>query len=243
MVLEVNAVLFDLGGTLHHYHREEVFRTILKEKGIEVRASEVLRAYDVTDPTFARLTAELPQEVMWPDTLLEQLDLMMVKEIGITEDCEKLASYLRQNWDRVDRQLPQSMVRTAYPDVVPCLEATRRLGLKMGIVSNIPSEERLRNELEAIELAKFFTILVSSGSVGISKPNKRIFHLAAKKLDEPLNKILFVGDDLQRDYYGAIHAGMKAVLIDRRDILKDETTVCRISSLEQLPPILAQSTD
>ena len=90
-VLEVKAVFFDLGGTLHHYHREEIFRTILKEKGIEVRASEVLRAYDVTDPIFARLTAELPQEVMWPVMLLEQLDLMMLKEIGITEDCEKLA--------------------------------------------------------------------------------------------------------------------------------------------------------
>ena len=243
MVLEVNAVLFDLGGTLHHYHREEVFRTILKEKGIVVGASEVLRAYDVTDPIFARLTAELPQEVMWPDTLLEQLDLMMVKEIGITEDCEKLAGYIRQNWDRVDRQLPRNTVRTPYPDAVPCLEATRRLGLKMGIVSNIPSEERLRNEIEAIGLVNYFPILLSSGSVGISKPDKRIFHMAAKKLDEPLDRILFVGDDLQRDYYGAIHAGMKAVLIDRRNILKDDTNVCRISSLEQLPPILAQSAD
>jgi HAD superfamily hydrolase (TIGR01549 family) len=195
-VLEMKAVFFDLSGTLHHYDREEIFRTVLKEKGVEVRASEVLRAYNVMDHIFARLTAELPEEVMWPDMLLEQLDLMMLKEIGITEDCEKLARYIRQNWDRVDRQLSQNTVRTAYPDAVPCLEATRRPGLKMGIVSNIPSEERLRNELEAIGLVKFFPILVSSGSVGISKPDKRIFHLVAKKLDELPNNILFVGDDL-----------------------------------------------
>ena len=239
--MKVKAVLFDLGGTLHHYHREEIFRAILKEKGIEVRRGEVLRAYDATDPIFARLTAELPQEVMWPERLLEQLDLMMLKEIGVTDDCENLARYVAQNWDRVDRQLPQNTVRTAYPDAVPCLEATRRLGLKMGIISNIPSEERLRNELEAIGLVKFFPILVSSGSVGISKPDKRIFHLAAKKLDELPNNILFVGDDLQRDYYGAIHAGMKAVLIDRREIVKDDTNVCCVSSLEQLPLILSQS--
>jgi FMN phosphatase YigB (HAD superfamily) len=77
--LNLKAVLFDLGGTLHHYRREEVFRAVLKEKGIEVRIDEVLRAYDVTDPIFARLTAELPQEVMWPDQLLEQLDLMMLE--------------------------------------------------------------------------------------------------------------------------------------------------------------------
>ena len=240
-VSNVKAVLFDLGGTLHHYRREEVFRGVLKDKGIDVRISEVLRAYDVTDPIFARLTAELPQEVMWPDQLLEQLDLMMLKEIGVLDDCENLAHYIRQNWDRVDRQLPQNIVRSAYSDAPPCLEAIRLLGVRMGIVSNIPSEERLRKELEAIGLIQFFPMLISSGSVGISKPKKEIFHLAAKKLNETPENILFVGDDLQRDYYGAIHAGMKAVLIDRREIAKDDTNVCRVSSLEQVPLILSQS--
>jgi HAD superfamily hydrolase (TIGR01549 family) len=196
----------------------------------------------VTDPVFARLTAELPQEIMWPDQLLEQLDLMMLKEVGIAGDLETLARYIRQNWDRIDRQLPQNTVRSAYPDVPLCVEAIRKLGLKMGIVSNIPSEERLRNELETIGLIEYFQVLVSSGSVGISKPNKEIFHLAAKKLNEVPENILFVGDDLQRDYYGALQAGMIAVLIDRRGIFKDEPNVCRLSSLEQLSPTLSKST-
>jgi putative hydrolase of the HAD superfamily len=134
------------------------------------------------------------------------------------------------------------MVRSPYPDAPPWVEAIRKLGLKMGIVSNIPSEERLRNELEAIRLTQFFPMIVSSGQVGISKPNKAIFTFAAKMLNEPPSNILFVGDDLQRDYYGAIHAGMKAVLIDRRGIFKDEPNVCRLSSLEPLPPILSHST-
>lgn len=111
----------------------------------------------------------------------------------------------------------------------------------MGIVSNIPSEERLREELETIGLIQFFRVLVASGTVGVCKPNNEIFHLAAKRLNEVPSDILFVGDDLQRDYYGAIHAGMKAVLIDRREILKDDTNVCRVSSLDQVPLILSQS--
>lgn len=237
----MKAVLFDPGRhSTHHYRREEVFRAVLKEKGIEVGIDEVVHAYDVTEPTFARLTAELPQEVLWPDTLLEQLDLMMLKEIGLTED-GNLARYIRQNWDRVDRSLPQSLVRCAYPDALSCVASIRKLGLKMGIVSNIPSEERLRQELETIGLIQFFPVLVASGRVGASKPKKEIFHLAAKRVNEPPGNILFVGDDLQRDYYGAIHAGMKAVLIDRREILKGDTNVCRVSSLQQVPLILSQS--
>ena len=237
----MKAVLFDLTGTLHHYRREEVFRAVLKEKGIEVGIDEVVHAYDITDPIFAQLTAELPQEVMWPDTLLEQLDLMMLKEIGLTEDCGNMARFIRQNWDRVDRSLPRDLVRCAYPDALPCVASIRKLGLKMGIVSNIPSGERLRQELEAIGLIQFFSVLVASGTVGISKPKKEIFHLAAKRLNEPPSNIVFVGDDLQRDYYGAIHAGMKAVLIDRGGALRDDTNVCRVSSLEQVPLILSQS--
>lgn len=165
----MKAVLFDLGGTLHHYHREEVFRTILKEKGIEVRASEVLRAYDVTDPIFARLTAELPQEVMWPGMLVEQLDLMMLNEMGIREDCEKLASYIRQDWDRVDRQLPQNVVRTAYPDAVRCLSREKTWLENGNSIQHSIGRTSKKRAFEAIGLVKFFPILVSSGSVGVSK--------------------------------------------------------------------------
>ena len=112
----------------------------------------------------------------------------------------------------------------------------------MGIVSNIPSEARSRQELERIGLIQFFPVLVASGAVGVSKPQKEIFQLAAKRVNEVPNEILFVGDDLERDYYGAMHAGMRAVLIDRRGAMKANTNVCRLSSLEELPPILAQST-
>jgi putative hydrolase of the HAD superfamily len=178
---------------------------------------------------------------MWPDQLLEQLDLVMLKEIGITDDCEDLARYIRQNWDRVDRQLPQNIVRSAYSDAPPCLEAIMDLSLKMGIVSNIPSAERLRRELEGIGLSRYFSVLIASGSVGFAKPNKQIFHVAAKEIGETPGSILFVGDDLHRNYYGAIQAGMKAVLIDRRRVLKDDSNICRLSSLEQLPPLLTQS--
>jgi putative hydrolase of the HAD superfamily len=166
---------------------------------------------------------------------------MMLKEIGITSDVEVLARYMRQNWDRVDRQLSRSTVRSAYSDVPPCIEVIRKLGLKLGIVSNIPSEERLRNEPKLIGLIQFFPVLVSSGSAGTAKPNRAIFHLAAKKLNEAPDNILFVGDDLQRDYYGALHSGMNAALIDRKGIFKEESNVCRLSSLEQLLPLLSQS--
>lgn len=51
--------------------------------------------------------------------------------------------------------------------------------MKMGVVSNIESEQRLRKELGLIGLSEFFPVLVASGSVGYAKPARQIFDIAA----------------------------------------------------------------
>lgn len=108
----------------------------------------------------------------------------------------------------------------------------------MGIVSNIPSHERLTTEIASLGLTRFFQTVIASGSIGIAKPDKLIFESAAKKIDEPISEILFVGDDLRRDYEGATQAGMRAILLDRRGIFKKHD-VCRISSLREVPSIIS----
>lgn len=210
---------------------------ILKENGIQLNVEQALQAYGATEPIWAELTAELPQTVLWPDEIFEQLDILLLQQLRIPGDIVELARLIRQSWNQMDRQLPQPQLRTAYPDAIPCLEAIRNLGLKMGIVSNIPSEDWLRRELEIIGLVKYFQILVSSGSIGIAKPDRRIFKIAAEKIQTKPPDILFVGDDPQRDYHGATEAGMKALLVDRKELFT-RTKMRRVSSLEELPKIL-----
>ena len=210
---------------------------ILKENGIQLNVEQALQAYGATEPIWAELTAELPQTVLWPDEIFEQLDILLLQQLRIPGDIVELARHIRQSWSQMDRQLPQTQLRTAYPDAIPCLEAIRNLGLKMGIVSNIPSEDWLRRELEIIGLVKYFQILVSSGSIGIAKPDRRIFKIAAEKIQTKPPDILFVGDDPQRDYHGATEAGMKALLVDRKELFT-RTKMRRVSSLEELPKIL-----
>lgn len=209
------------------------------EKRLDVSASEILRAYEAVDPIWAELTAKLPQQYLWPDTVFEQLDQLILDHLGIGQGRYNIARFVRENWNRMDQELPQSVLRTAYDDALPCLTSLAGLGLKMGIVSNIPSEERLRSELEAIRLNHFFSVLIASGTIGVAKPDRLIFETAAKRIGQNPDEILFVGDDPRRDYDGAVHAGMKALLIDRRGVFKGESNVCRISSLEKVSGLLA----
>jgi len=236
----VKAVLFDLGGTLLHYKREEVLRALLKEKRIDVSTRDILQAYNAVDPVWNELTAEIPQHTWWPDDFLEQFDHLILEHLGFEKEQGPMARFVRENWNRVDRELPHDFLRSAYPDVSPCLEGVTDLVLKMGIVSIIPSQERLVSEVEGMGLTKFFQVLVASGTVGAAKPNRAIFYEAATRSETAHDEILFVGDDLERDYEGAIRSGMKAVLVDRRGSFKDHGDTCRISSLVEIPKILRE---
>ncbi len=120
------------------------------------------------------------------------------------------------------------------------LGESERAGLKMGVVSNIESEQRLRKEPEMIGLSEFFPVLVASGSVGYAKPAKQIFDMAASLVHLEPEEILFVGDDLG-DYQGALRAGMKPALIDRAGRHRDLVDVNRLSSLERVPSLLRRS--
>jgi HAD superfamily hydrolase (TIGR01549 family) len=236
--MKVRGVLFDLGGTLLNYRREEVLRAVLNQGGIEVGTSAILEAYEVVDPIWAKVMANIPQEKLRPDSLLEQFDHLILEHLGLERDQGALSRFVRENWDRVDHQLPQSLVRRPFDDVLPCLDALRSVGMKMGIVSNIPSLERLEKEVEGLGLSRFFSVLVASGSLGVAKPNKRIFEAAAEKIERSTHDLLFVGDDLDRDYHGAMQADMKALLIDRSGKFKEHREVCRLASLDAVPKLL-----
>ncbi len=236
--METRAVLFDFGGTLLEYHREEVMRALLKERGITVPTEDVLMAYEVVEPAWNRLFSQLFDDKWVTDETVRNLDRMIIEHLQVKVDLDKLAGYVQQNWDRMDRQLPKNLTRKPFQDALPCLEALASKGLPMGIVSNIQSEGRLRQELQDIDLLHFFPVLVASGSVGIDKPSRGIFEMVAKKIGAEPNRTLFVGDDVERDYHGAKGAGMNPVLIDRNGRYASHTGLNRVSSLRQIPKLI-----
>ncbi len=235
----MKGVLFDLGSTLLEYLREQVMLALLAEQGFEVEVSEIIRAYDSVEPAWTKLYwIYLPDTQRSIDTALLQLDRMLLEHLHLKGDLESLAKFVQENWDRKERELPSVQVRRAYPDALPCIERIHRRKLKMGIVSNIQSEERLRTELKTIGLLDFFPSLVASGTVGMEKPQREIFDLGARKIGLEPREILFVGDDLERDYKGALGAGMNPVLVDRNQRHMDQPLLKRVTSLEEVPELL-----
>jgi putative hydrolase of the HAD superfamily len=101
-----------------------------------------------------------------------------------------------------------------FPEVNEALEELRRRGYRLGLISNWDS--RLCGILRGLSLDAYFSSIVISSQVGVEKPDRRIFLLAARSLSVSVEKAIYVGDDPLLDYRGAQGAGMFPFLLDRK---------------------------
>jgi FMN phosphatase YigB (HAD superfamily) len=85
----------------------------------------------------------------------------------------------------------------------------------MGLISN--ADSRIRLVLQDLEVLQYFDPIVLSEEEGIEKPTREIFARAiarSRSISRP-DECVHVGDDLERDYRGALNANMHALLLRR----------------------------
>ena len=71
-----------------------------------------------------------------------------------------------------------------------------------------------RGELHKVGLLDYFDPIVISGDHGFRKPDRRLFQLALDGLGVAAKHVLYVGNDMYCDIYGAREAGMRTALFD-----------------------------
>lgn len=102
-----------------------------------------------------------------------------------------------------------------YPDVKPALDALRRRGLRIGLLTdNPPQTQRLK--LEAAGLLPFFDAAVYSREAGAEKPDGRGFARVAQALGLEPGRLGMAGDNPHRDLAGAAEAGYARLFWLRR---------------------------
>ncbi|MGE4300623.1 MAG: HAD family hydrolase [Victivallaceae bacterium] len=96
-----------------------------------------------------------------------------------------------------------------YADVKPVLESLRGR-YRLAAVSDAQAVWAIP-ELWSLGLEHCFETVVISSDYGCRKPNPRLFAAALDKLDMRPEDVVFVGNDMYRDVWGAHEAGMKTV--------------------------------
>ncbi|CAO3617490.1 unnamed protein product [Mucor hiemalis] len=116
-----------------------------------------------------------------------------------------------------------------FPDVVKTLQELKEQGFQMGVISN--SDERVVKVIENLKLSKYFDFVIASSLAKCEKPNKAIYDQALKLTGKGVRAedALHVGDDVDKDYFGATSAGWNAVLLERTKLSYEEFSPAMIA--------------
>ena len=110
---------------------------------------------------------------------------------------------------------------------------------KLGILTNgMPPHQH--RKLAASGVSDEFETTITSGGIGVGKPDSEAFDAVLQALGVSASKALMVGDTLERDIEGAVATGIHAVWIDRNTDAEapDGLPYARVSSLTEILEML-----
>lgn len=97
------------------------------------------------------------------------------------------------------------------------------------IITNGFSEVQQR-KMTSSNIGHYFKTVTNSESVGVKKPNPKIFKHALKVANTPAKQAIMIGDNFEADILGAINIGMDAIFFDA----KNETTKNNVKQINNL---------
>jgi putative hydrolase of the HAD superfamily len=230
--VELDAVIFDWGGTLTRWH------------DIDFHAESLALAAAVTtvghDPAAARAALHEAGSVVWGRSRDHQQSSTIADLFGVAgldHDPALLSAY-REFWE------PHTYTD---PEVRPLFERLRADGIRVGVLSNTIWPRAWHEDIfRRDEVYDLIDGDVYTSEIAWTKPSPHAFHAAMEAVGagDP-GRCVYVGDRLFDDIWGAQQAGMRTVHIPLSAIPMGQvghtegTPDAVIRSLGELPGVLA----
>jgi putative hydrolase of the HAD superfamily len=216
--MTIQAVFFDMGGTIQTFwHTRELrlkatldLQKHLQSSGIDLHLSDE-QLYEVVAGGLARYHRwaiktldETPALQFWNEYILAGYPVEPLRQAAAAEE---LMFFVETHFYK----------REMRPEMPAVLESIRKMGLKMGVISNVHSRGQVPANLEEYGIRQYFDPIVLSCEYGRRKPDPAIFHYAARLAHAPTSKCVYVGDRVARDILGARKAGYGLAIQIRHD--------------------------
>ena len=227
----IKAIIFDLDGTLIGQKKASsvVLTQFFSDNKIKFHNLGQKEFFDVWKKAGRKNFSEfLRGEITFEEKMISQL-LEVFKEL-------KIAIEKKEGSEFFNKFLPvyeENMV--LFEDVIPCLEFLKDEGYRTGIITNGNRKDQME-KLNRFGLTKFFSTITISGDVGVAKPNVEIFNKCINQLSLSPDSIMYIGDLIEMDVYGAQNAGMRGVWLNResKNIEFEGTSIKTLNELEKL---------
>jgi HAD superfamily hydrolase (TIGR01549 family) len=202
----LKAVIFDYGNTLVEFGRMQImFCDTALAGALEKHFGkpDLAKLHEIRNRDRLAPYAGDPPE--YRENNLVEISVRLVRELYGTEPTpEALADILHARFETFVRVVQA-------PDYAPELLKKLRRRYKLGILSNYPDGEAIRESLTRIGLAPFFDAVVVSGDLGLVKPHPVPFITVLVALGVKAGHAVVVGDNWLADVQGAKRAGLRVI--------------------------------
>jgi putative hydrolase of the HAD superfamily len=99
-------------------------------------------------------------------------------------------------------------------------------------------EEVQSKKMKSANIEHYFNQVITSESVGVKKPNPRVFEHAVRVANATKENSIMIGDSLEADIEGALNYGLKAIYCDFENHKKESNAFITVNSLLEIKQYL-----
>lgn len=244
---EVQAIIFDLGGTLWHWPRknptrdgawfwdrsyDHALQMLSHPTELALAGRKAFADAMVAAETAYRRRARSEGRSQAPRGIVSD----GLRRLGVRSDGAETPAVI----DGYGRVAPGWV--EPFPGAAPTLSRLRDSGYRLGLLSNTWWSSRwLDEDLKNLGLADFFDAVLYNSDLPRAKPHPSVFLKAARRLDAAPTACVMIGDDPRCDVAGAQDAGLRTVWnrdgrtdAEPGDVAPNAT----VESLSELPALL-----
>ncbi|WP_271406542.1 YjjG family noncanonical pyrimidine nucleotidase [Tenacibaculum soleae] len=225
--MNIEHIFFDLDHTLWDFDKNSqlTFQQIFKEQNIQLKVVDFLEVYMPINLDYWRLYREdkISKEYLRFNRLKDSFTAV---NYNISDDLINIISkdYITY--------LPNH--NHLFEGTIEILEYLHKK-YKLHIITN-GFEEVQNLKLQKSGIIKYFKEIITSESIGVKKPNPKIFEHALKKVNTVAHNSVMVGDSYEADVLGALKSNMLAIHFTNN--IKQESGILCIDKLMNLKDYL-----
>lgn len=194
----IKAVIFDLDDTL--ISEKEYVRSGFRQVAINISKEynlDIDKVYELLLDTFEEDSKNVFNRVLDKLNISYEID-----------DIKKLVEIYRGHKPEIK----------LYDDAKYILDTLYKKGIKLGIITD-GYKITQRKKLEALNIDNYFEYIVVTDELGREfwKPHSRPYEIMKDKLNLDYDEMVYVGDNVYKDFITANKLGMNTILIKRNE--------------------------
>ena len=227
--MKIEHVFFDLDHTLWDFDKNSglTFEKIFKLNNVNIEIDDFLRIYMPINLEYWRL----------------------YRDEKVTKEALRY-NRLKKSFDKLNFEISDALIDKLAIDYIDNLSSFNHLfegtfeildylksKYQLHIITNGFDEVQMK-KMTSSKIIHYFDAIVTSDSVGVKKPNPKVFNFALKKANATAENSVMIGDSLEADINGALNVGFKAIHCVFNDETATDNNVTSVANLLEIKQYL-----